>query len=258
MIHAEVLIFWNTALCACSLPLGGKLAGMPMPTPKQWGYSVMIVLLSSFLIMATSSFRWIALLGLPLCTWCCFGQKGLGNCFRCMITTLCASLLLGGTAQWLWASGLPIVPSLMLSMALSMMLYLLATLLPMSVGEVRQVELCHQGRSVILPAMLDSGNLLRDPITGLPVVVVPQRVVRHTLFPFAQSLDDLTVLPMGFRLLSVRTAAGTAMMPMFHPDVCKIHLSGKTCQVDLLVALGGANYAGVQALVPTSALASPI
>lgn len=38
---------------------------------------------------------------------------------------------------------------------------------------VRQVELTVGEHSVLLPAMVDTGNLLRDPITGLPVMVVP-------------------------------------------------------------------------------------
>ncbi|MGN1021639.1 MAG: sigma-E processing peptidase SpoIIGA, partial [Aristaeellaceae bacterium] len=40
------------------------------------------------------------------------------------------------------------------------------------------VELTHQGRTVTLTALVDTGNLLRDPLTGLPVIVVSRRAAR--------------------------------------------------------------------------------
>ena len=139
------------------------------------------------------------------------------------------------------------------SALLSMLLYMLATLLPTALCEVRQVELRMEDRRVILPAMLDSGNLLSDPVTGLPVLVVPEKALK-TLFPGVEDLCDLKGLPLGFRLLNVRTAAGGALLPMFRPDECRLYLNGHACDTELLVAVAGREYGGVQALVPMAAL----
>lgn len=101
--------------------------------------------------------------------------------------------------------------------------------------------------------MLDSGNLLRDPVTGLPVLVVPCKAAR-LLFPDIADPCDLYSLPLGFRLLNVRTAAGSSLLPLFRPDECRLYLNGRACQAQLLVAVAGREYGGVQALVPMAAL----
>ena len=41
---------------------------------------------------------------------------------------------------------------------------------------------------------------------------------------------------------------------MFRPDECRIYLNGSACRANLLVAVAGREYSGVQALVPMSAL----
>ena len=138
---------------------------------------------------------------------------------------------------------------------LVLLVYLLATLLPNALCDVRQVELRVDGNAVILPAMLDSGNLLRDPLTGLPVLVVPRKAAR-LLFPGVYDLGDLASLPLGFRLLNVRTAAGSALLPLFRPDECRLYLNGHPSEARLLVAVAGPEYGGAQALVPMAALSA--
>ena len=138
---------------------------------------------------------------------------------------------------------------------LVLLVYLLATLLPNALCDVRQVELRVDGNAVILPAMLDSGNLLRDPVTGLPVLVVPRKAAR-LLFPGVYDLGDLASLPLGFRLLNVRTAAGSALLPLFRPDECRLYLNGHPSEARLLVAVAGPEYGGAQALVPMAALSA--
>ncbi len=253
MVHAEAYLLVNAALCACSLPLGGKLAGLPAPKGARLLLSALLGSAFSMLSLLVPWLSLLALAGLPFSVWLCFGRHGPQACVRCSVTTLCASLLTGGAALSLLSAGLRIAPALLLSALLSMLLYMLATLLPTALCEVRQVELRMEDRRVILPAMLDSGNLLSDPVTGLPVLVVPEKALK-TLFPGVEDLCDLKGLPLGFRLLNVRTAAGGALLPMFRPDECRLYLNGHACDTELLVAVAGREYGGVQALVPMAAL----
>lgn len=143
--------------------------------------------------------------------------------------------------------------SLTAAMAASWLVYLLVSLLPGVIREVQQVELTVGERSVLLPAMLDSGNLLRDSITGLPVLVVPWRAMM-VLFPQAGDWMQPGQLPPGFRLLNVRTAAGGGLLPLFRPDLCRLYVRGRRWETELLVAAAGREYDGVQALVPLAAL----
>ena len=249
LVCAEAYLVWNAAMCACALPLGSKLAGLPAPGRRPLLLAAGIGGASSLL------FSPLSLISLPGAVYLCFRQHGGPACVRCTLMTLCASLLLGGAATAFISLGLPPASSGALSVGLCLFAYLLMNLLPAALCDIRQVELRVEDRRIILPAMLDSGNLLTDPITGLGVLVIPQKAAR-TLFPDVRDLTSLNSLPLGFRLLSVRTAAGSSLLPMFRPDECRIYLNGSACRAELLAAVAGRDYCGVQALVPMSALPS--
>ena len=255
MVHAEAYFLWNRAACLCALPLGAKLAGLPAPGRAALltasGLGGMLALCAVLL----PPLEIAALLGLPCGVLLCFRAYGTGACIRCCATTLGASLLLGGGAEALAARGVGPAAALLTGAGLALLIYLLATLLPSALCDVRQVELKVDGNAVILPAMVDTGNLLRDPVTGQPVLVVPRKAA-GLLFPAVEDMDDLRALPLGFRLLNVRTAAGAALLPMFRPDECRLYLNGRAVEARLLVAVAGAEYGGVQALVPMAAMSA--
>lgn len=248
-------MFWNAAMCACALPLGGKMAGLPAPERKPLilcaGLDGMLALFSACM----NALSPLALLGLPGSVLLCFGQHGIPACIRCTLMTLCASFLSGGAMTAFISGGMGVHTAGALAVGLSLCIYLLMNLLPSALCNVRQVELRVEDRAVILPAMLDSGNLLRDSVTNLPVLVIPHKAA-GTLFPHVKDLSCLQGLPLGFRLLNVRTAAGSSLLPMFRPDECRIYVNGSACRAELLVAVAGREYSGVQALVPMSALPS--
>jgi len=255
VICAESYWMWNAAMCACALPLGGRMAGLPAPGRKPLLLSAGIGASAALLTLYVQALSPVAMLSLPGAVYMCFREHGIPACIRCTLMTLCASLLLGGAMTAFLSSGMAAVPSGVLSAGLCLLACLLMKLLPAALCDVRQVELRVEERSIILPAMVDSGNLLTDPITGLPVLVIPQKAA-HTLFPDVRDLSCLSALPLGFRLLSVRTAAGASLLPMFRPDECRIYVNGNACKAQLLAAVAGRDYSGVQALVPMSALPS--
>ena len=250
MLHAESYLIWNMAMCTLSLPLGGKLAGLPTPGKTELSLSALLSGLSAAIGLNAAP---LALAGLPGSVALCFHRHGFPACIRCLLTTLFASFLLGGAMTALMNAGLSPSASAAVALGLGISASLMITLLPGAMCDIRQVELRVESHSILLPAMLDSGNLLRDPITGMAVLVVPGKAAK-ALFPSIRDLSDLTSLPLGFRLLNVRTAAGSALLPMFRPDLCRIYVNGKACNAELLVAVAGRDYSGVQALVPMSAL----
>lgn len=253
MVHMESWIVWNAALCACALPLGGRMAGLPSPGKRPLGAAAILSAVLSAVPLYLPPLAMLPLLGLPGAVAICFHRQGLPTCVRCTFTTLLASMMTGGVMTALTTAGLDGSASAGIAIALSLVACLLVRMLPAALCDIRQVELRVDEERVLLPAMLDSGNLMHDPITGLPVLVIPQGAAR-TLFPDQLDWSALTALPLGFRLLSVRTAAGSALLPMFRPDECRIYLNGRSCHADLLVAVAGCEYHGVQALVPMAAL----
>lgn len=253
LICGEAYVFWNLALPMACLPLGGYLAGLPGPKGRRvWQAGLMAGCCS------LGALRWpgggaLWLMALPLGVMRCFGAQRPGTLLRCTFTSLCAACLTAGVALALAGTGLPPVLSAAAAVGAAGLLGLMVRLRPQALTDVTQVELRMADRAVILPAMLDSGNLLGDPITGLPVVVAPGRGLMR-LFPGVPDLHDLSALPLGFRLLSVRTAAGAALMPIFRPDGCRLYVNGRAREARVQVAVAGPEYAGVQALVPLSAL----
>ena len=244
---------WNAALCACALPLGGRLAGLPSPGRSRLCAASVLGGLCALLPLWLPAAGALGLIGLPCAVALCFSRHGAGACVRCSFTTLCASLLTGGAMSALCGAGLSAPCAGACALGVSLAVCLLGSLLPSALCEVRQVELCVKEQAILLPAMLDTGNLLRDPVTGLSVLVIPLGAAR-TLFPGLHDPAQLSALPLGFRLLNVRTAAGSALLPMFRPDRCRIYLNGRVCEAELLAAVAGCEYRGQQALVPASAL----
>ena len=62
-------------------------------------------------------------------------------------------------------------------------------------------------------ALVDSGNLLCDPLSGDPVFILPRNTFRRlTHLP-----EGSTLLP-GMRLLRARTASGITLMIVLRPD----------------------------------------
>ena len=158
-------------------------------------------------------------------------------------TYLLLNLLLEGCLRTLYSLGLPALPAMLLASVG-------ALLLPGMGQRMRplpatRVEVRWRGRSVCLSALVDSGNLLRDGVTGLPVVVCSQQALSPLLPRMCPGM-----LPEGFRYLSVRTAAGGALMPCFHPESVRLLGNGGWTAVEAVVGLTVDGYSDFQALVP--------
>lgn len=109
------------------------------------------------------------------------------------------------------------------------------------------VEIRHNGHRLTLTALIDSGNLLRDPVTGLPVIVISRRAAgRLTMLPQPGHLSP------GMRLIGVRTIAGTSLMEVFRPGAVFLEEQGNWRAVNAIIGLSPDGYEGFQALVPSS------
>lgn len=102
-------------------------------------------------------------------------------------------------------------------------------------------------QKLTLTALIDSGNLLRDVITGLPVIVISRQAAgKLLLLP-----PDGSLLP-GMRLMTVRTISGTSLMTIFRTDAIRILQDGKWQEKRAVIGLSPDGYEGFQALVPAS------
>ena len=116
-------------------------------------------------------------------------------------------------------------------------------------GEAAVVTCVYHGRQARMRALIDTGNRLVDPLTGLPVIAAPREALGE-LIPDSVRADDLQTLPHGFRLLRAQTAAGPCLLMCFHPQQLMIEYEGRCAGVQALIALSTATE-GAMALIPS-------
>ena len=122
------------------------------------------------------------------------------------------------------------------------------------------VEISYGGAVLKLPCLLDSGNLLREPISHLPCIVVDIESVK-TLFPRslieAVKKGDITRLRMQeasrIRMISASTATGESVMYGIRVDSVMLDLGKGAAEVEAYVVLSKDKISvkGIKALVPS-------
>lgn len=169
---------------------------------------------------------------------------------RMRLTALALVLIMTGSAQLLRTAGLS---GTLLILILLLPMPLLSRLLPAdSQARCVTVELLCSGHRLELTALVDSGNLLRDPLTHLPVIVVSRQAAARII-----PLPPPGEASPGMRLISVRTIAGSALMPVFRPDRVRLMLSGGWQETRAVIGLSPDGYSGFQALIPSCIIPSP-
>ncbi|MGN0747225.1 MAG: sigma-E processing peptidase SpoIIGA [Aristaeellaceae bacterium] len=162
---------------------------------------------------------------------------------RLSVAALLLSLAMAGCMRLL--NGMALPPSLALLAACGLLPALCCGRACSPQPRCATVEMTQGDCTITLTALVDSGNLLRDPLTGLPVIVLSRRCARKlTSLPAPGQL-----LP-GMRLISVRTAAGPALMAIFRPRRIRVLSGSAWHEVRAVAGLSPDGYDGVQALLP--------
>lgn len=106
---------------------------------------------------------------------------------------------------------------------------------------------------VRLSALVDTGNRLHEPISGLPVVIVEEKRVRQLFPPGFEATKALEQLPPGFRMVGYGALGGQGRLVCFRPDeVLASYGDGWMRAPDVWVALYPGIMPGeVHALAPT-------
>ena len=241
-------ILEQTSLTSCLLLAIGLSAGMRRKSPVRLCMtSLGVACLSAAMVNAPPILRAMALLlcaaSAPLLSWPGAPKRIWGR----MITAGCF-LSLGMTGMMRFAAPFG-WPSALLVLLGCLLLRAIPIILPKPEESPRlaTVDVRHGPHHLTLTALIDSGNLLRDAVTGLPVIVISRRAAMRLV-----QLPPEGRLTYPFRLLAVRTISGTTMMTVFHPDSgCLLRPEGWT-RVETLLGVSPEGYDGFQALVPAS------
>ncbi len=116
------------------------------------------------------------------------------------------------------------------------------------------------GREATLRAMVDSGNLLQDPLSGKSVILADRNALRSVLPPDlfrACRSGDVDAWLTGHentrrvRLIPTHTATGASVLPAFLPERLRITDKKETYDADYLIAPAdlGERAAGFDAII---------
>lgn len=128
--------------------------------------------------------------------------------------------------------------------------------------ESADLEICLGKRKTVVRAMCDNGNLLRDTLSGKPVIVADKRVALNLLPADCPPLSEwdaetVAVLPPAIaarvRLIPVGTANAEGLMIALRPDGIIVRTSHGERNADALLGFGDVQCA----LKDCSALISP-
>lgn len=94
------------------------------------------------------------------------------------------------------------------------------------------VSIALDGRRVEAKALLDSGNTLRHPVNGWPVILCEQNVIAQLAKDLAVWAEDFTRPPpppvaTRVALFPYKSVGGTGMLPGFRPDSITIAAAGQ-------------------------------
>lgn len=93
------------------------------------------------------------------------------------------------------------------------------------------LRIAWRGNFCRLQCLYDTGNALRHPIFGTPVIVAGEARLKPLLPPEWGS----ETLPLGFSLVPVQTVQGRALLPAFRPDEIRQESTGR--RISAFVAL---------------------
>lgn len=105
-----------------------------------------------------------------------------------------------------------------------------------------KIRIEHNGRSCTVTAKADTGNALREPFSGLPVIVCAREELSQL------SLEtEAAPLPPGMRLVPFSSLGGKGVLPAFRPD--RVVLLGRTDQpLSCYIALADTSFSRFSAL----------
>ena len=246
VIYLDLLMLLNAAVDFLLLLGADRLLGYPSRMGACLAAAILggvysgACLLPGFAFLG--SFLWrtvcLVLMGGLAYGW---NRRGIIRCgvFLLLVMALggmAASANQGGIMALLWAAGL----------------WLMCVFMTGRVGGSRYLPLriCHGGRSLDLLALRDTGNTLRDPVTGESVVVIgPEAAGILTGLTQAQLKDPVGTMaesPLtGLRLIPCSTVGGRGMLlGLRFPDVTL-----GNCRRSALVAFASQTLGGdIQAL----------
>lgn len=114
------------------------------------------------------------------------------------------------------------------------------------------------GRAIYVDALVDSGNLLKDPIDLTPVMLLKERAA-SALFPYGiptSESESLSVMSKYIRLIPVKKAGKSEIEIGIRTDRASVVEKGKESDIKLTIIIDKetGSFGGYEGLIPAAAL----
>lgn len=272
VIYLDVLLALNFCMDYCILRAASALGGRPCPVRRLCAASGFgaVYAAGTVLVPALSALP-VRLLSCAVMAGTAFSVHSVRRLVRQTLLVLLVAFVFGGcvtaleqvSGTALWAGGALAVPVprrvLLLAAALAYGLSGLVFRGQAQEGRPHGETVCvtYAGRMEELWLLVDSGNTLRDALTGRPVIVLTRaaamRIVPEEVqfVPLLLGTDNAAELVQrvqqsgvsGWRLLSFESVGGAGMMPCFRPQAVT-RQDGAAYDCLIAVSGGGAVCAG--------------
>ncbi len=196
----------------------------------------------------------------PILIFICFGRMSTAKYIEALIVFWGSSFLLGGiTTVILSRLGHILSPSIFFAAVLFVMFFCFLYFDIFSTSkDIRSVEIfiSSKKRTEKLLLLCDSGNLLKEPIGGLPVILISKQIFDR-LFPEARHPESISCANIGMRILPIRTAAGNTLSVAAKADSARIQWGDKESDITSRVLIGRAeqnSFSGFDGIFPVSLL----
>ena len=208
------------------------------------------------------------------------GFVGLKMLTKEMVVFLCANMIIGGGmtvvygyfnahggADNILIYGNPETVEEQLPLAIftvaSLVITLIAVIFSRGISKNASVkravlEIEHKQKNIKVTALVDSGNLLTEPISGLPVIIIQKDVAQRLLDGIIlETLTALTVPKLGnpsekIRFILYESVSGKGMMGVFKPEKIMINGVASDCWVAISNKSDGRLNIIDEAIVPLS------
>ena len=279
-VYADLLFLINAGMDGLCFCLTGKLLHRKLSLWRVTAGSVLGGLYAVLSLFLNTGQAVVLAADLAICVFIClvaFGGKGNGGWKRMLSATgvyFLLSMVMGGVMTALYhllnRAGIPaLLPEGEdgLGAWLFLLLTVVGGIISLCGGRVFRrsatrvpctVSITLDGRTTTLEGMVDTGNLLRDPVGGRTVICAEGDGLTNILSSeMARALGGdtacLSSLPLAegrrIRIIPAGTATGSGLLYGFLPDTVTVAAEGKTPhQVDAVIAI--ATLENVQALVP--------
>ena len=176
---------------------------------------------------------------------------------KCLIMFYCAGFLAGGIITFLFNVFYTYRDTFLFSGGMSVKTFVLFALLAFFIISISvkflsgirnqqkkiNAEISVMGKSKKYSLLCDTGNLLCDPYTGLPVIVISQKSISEIfdigeyIKCFSHSKTD-TAVKLKIRYIPVKTVAEKTVLPAFLPDKIVIEdIKGVRTEIKAVVAV---------------------